>query len=532
MTDVVIVDSGVANLASIASAFRRLDATVVVTGDEGVVQDAPRVVLPGVGAFGAGLGALRARRLDQAVTQAAARGTPLLGVCLGMQMLCEASEEAPGVPGLGVIPGICRRLPEDVRVPHLGWNVVTATGDGLVATGVAAFANSFALREAPAGWVPAWTTHGVRFVAALEQSGERLLACQFHPELSGAYGAALLERWLAGAKGAPAPALAGSTPGLLPRVVPCLDVRDGRVVKGVQFQHLRDAGDPASQAALYESQGADEIVVLDVAASAEGHATQLETVARVRAAIRIPLTVGGGVRSVDDARRLLAAGADKVSVNTSAVQRPALLSELAAEFGSQCVVLAIDARHTGNGWEALTHGGRQPGRPDAVGWAQGRAVQLRGGRDFVLDGGDPLARLEEFAVAGEVAVVDLDAALGKGGGSNAALIREMVRRAPCRVGGGIRDLDTARAWLDAGAAKIMIGTAASVEFCSALPRERVIAAVDAERGHVVVEGWRTATGTSVPDRIRELAPVVGGFLFTQVEKEGARIGFDFQAVAG
>ncbi len=140
---------------------------------------------------------------------------------------------------------------------------------------------------------------------------------------------------------------------------------------------------------------------------------------------------------------------------------------------------------------------------------QGRAVQLRGGRDFVLDGGDPLARLEEFAVAGEVAVVDLDAALGKGGGSNAALIREMVRRAPCRVGGGIRDLDTARAWLDAGAAKIMIGTAASPEFCAALPRERVIAAVDAERGQVVVEGWRTATGTPVLERIRELAPVVG-----------------------
>src|ERR1041385_360895 len=384
MPDVVIVDSGVANLASIASAFRRLGATVVVTGDKWVVRGAPRVVLPGVGAFGAGLGALRARRLDQAVTHAAARGTPLLGVCLGMQMLCEASEEAPGVPGLGVIPGICRRLPEDVRVPHLGWNAVTAAGEGLlageglVATGGRSFANSFALREPPAGWVPAWTTHGVRFVAALEKSGERLLACQFHPELSGAYGAALLERWLAGAKGAPAPALAASTPGLLPRVVPCLDVRDGRVVKGVQFQHLRDAGDPASQAALYESQGADEIVVLDVAASAEGRATQIDTVARVRAAIRIPLTVGGGVRSVDDARRLLAAGADKVSVNTAAVARPELLSELAAEFGSQCVVLAMDARRTGDGWEALSHGGRVSGKPDAVTWA-GEGARLGAG---------------------------------------------------------------------------------------------------------------------------------------------------------
>jgi len=162
---------------------------------------------------------------------------------------------------------------------------------------------------------------------------------------------------------------------------------------------------------------------------------------------------------------------------------------------------------------------------------QGRAVQLRQGRELVLDGGDPLARLEEFAVAGEVAVVDLDAALGNRGGPNAGLIREMVRRAPCRVGGGIRDLDTARAWLDAGAARIVIGTAASAEFCGALPRERVIAAVDAERGQVVVEGWRTATGTSVLERIRELVPVVGGFLFTQVEKEGAMGGFDFQAVA-
>ena len=160
---------------------------------------------------------------------------------------------------------------------------------------------------------------------------------------------------------------------------------------------------------------------------------------------------------------------------------------------------------------------------------QGRAVQLRGGRDLVLDGGDPLARLGEFAVAGEVAVVDLDAALGKG--SNAGLIREMVRRAPCRVGGGIRDLDAAREWLDAGAAKIVIGTAASPDFCGALPRERVIAAVDAERGQVVVEGWRTATGASVLERIRELAPLVGGFLFTQVDREGAMGGFDFPAVA-
>lgn len=375
MADVVIVDSGVANLASITSGFGRLGASVATTRDPAAVREARRVVLPGVGAFGAGMGALRAHGLDRAITDVAARGTPLLGICLGMQLLCVASDETPGVPGLGVIAGRCRRLPDDVRVPHLGWNSVTAqSSGGLIATGVAAFANSYALRDAPpprAGWTAAWTTHGVPFVAALERPG--VLACQFHPELSGSYGAALLERWLTGAKPEPTPAagpVLGPAPGLLPRVVPCLDVKDGRVVKGVRFQNLRDAGDPATQGAAYEAQGADEIVVLDVAASAQARATQVETVARVRAAIRIPLTVGGGVRSVDDARRLLAAGADKVSVNTAAIARPALLSELAAEFGSQCVVLAIDARHTGDGWEALTHGGRTPGKPDAVAWAR------------------------------------------------------------------------------------------------------------------------------------------------------------------
>jgi len=158
----------------------------------------------------------------------------------------------------------------------------------------------------------------------------------------------------------------------------------------------------------------------------------------------------------------------------------------------------------------------------------GRAVQLRRGREFVLDGGDPQERLEQFSVAGAVAVIDLDAALGSG--SNAALIHDLVRRAPCRVGGGIRDLDTARRWLDAGATQVMIGTAATPEFCGALPRDRVIAAVDAERGAVVVDGWRAATGIPVAVRVRELAPVVGGFLFTQVEREGAMAGFDLAAV--
>ena len=370
MSGVVIVDSGVANLASIAGAFRRLNATIVVTADATVVRDATRLVLPGVGAFGAAMAALRSRGLDIAIRDVASGGTPILGICLGMQMLCEASEETPGVAGLGVVAGTCRRLPAKVRIPHLGWNSVTPEPKARFLTpGVAAFANSYALREGPPGWTTAWATHGVPFIAALERGPT--LACQFHPELSGTYGAALLERWLTGRPARPGPAANGASGGgLLRRIIPCLDVQDGRVVKGIRFQDLRDAGDPAEQAAWYEAQGADEIVILDVAASATGRDTQDETVRRVRAAIRIPLTVGGGVRSVDDARYLLSAGADKVSVNTAAVRRPALLTELARGFGCQCVVLAIDARRAEERWDVLVIGGREVARRDAVAWAR------------------------------------------------------------------------------------------------------------------------------------------------------------------
>ncbi len=375
MTDVVIVDSGVANLASVCGAFARLGVQAAVSAEADAVRCAPRLVLPGVGAFGAGRAALQSHGLDAAVRDAVAAGTPLLAICLGLQLLCDASEESPGIAGLGLVPGTCRRLPDGVRVPHLGWNRVEPDRSCRLVTEMeAAFANSYALREAPPGWGAAWTTHGVRFVAALERGA--VLGCQFHPELSGAGGRDLLRRWLVrgGLRVQPPSGAVPEPParatGLAVRLVPCLDIRDGRVVKGVRFTGLRDAGDPAEQAARYEAQGADEIVVLDVAASPAARTTQVETVRRVRAVLGIPLTAGGGVRSVEDARRLLAAGADKVSVNSAAVARPELLAELAHEFGSQCVVLAVDARRSGAGWEVLVMGGRERAEPDAVAWAQ------------------------------------------------------------------------------------------------------------------------------------------------------------------
>jgi cyclase len=164
------------------------------------------------------------------------------------------------------------------------------------------------------------------------------------------------------------------------RVIPCLDVTDGRVVKGTNFVDLRDAGDPVELAARYDVEGADELVFLDITASSDGRDTMVEVVRRTADQVFIPLTVGGGVRSVVDARRMLRAGADKVSVNTAAVQNPRLIADIAAEFGSQCVVCAIDAkrRDDGSSFEVFLHGGRTPTGLDAVDWAV-RAVDLGAG---------------------------------------------------------------------------------------------------------------------------------------------------------
>jgi cyclase len=182
----------------------------------------------------------------------------------------------------------------------------------------------------------------------------------------------------------------------VPRVIPCLDVTNGRVVKGTNFVGLRDAGDPVELAQRYDAEGADELVFLDITASSDNRDTMVDMVRHCAEEVFIPFTVGGGIRSSDDARRMLRAGADKVSVNTSAVQRPELIGELALEFGSQCVVCAIDAKATGNGsWEVFLHGGRTPTGIDVVEWAR-RAVVLGAGeilltsmdRDGTKDGFD------------------------------------------------------------------------------------------------------------------------------------------------
>jgi cyclase len=296
---------------------------------------------------------------------------------------------------------------------------------GLVEPGWAYFANSYRLGSAPLGF-RAWTAvYGESFVAALQGTmphNAALLLCQFHPELSGPWGLALYRRWLhldepgslAGQKsvtgqnsaagqnpaarqsssserGSAGVMISGTGPGQTVshnapkvgaargagtalRIVPCLDLKNGRVYKGTRFENLQDLGDPVELAVRYEAEGADELAMLDITATIEGRAASLEVLRRVRARLGIPIVMGGGIRSDEDAAAVIEAGADRVAVNSAAVADPELLDRLAARFGIQCVVLAIDAASSANGsgagpWRVVVEAGRRATGLEAAAWA-------------------------------------------------------------------------------------------------------------------------------------------------------------------
>ena len=219
------------------------------------------------------------------------------------------------------------------------------------------------------------------------------------------------------------------------RIIPCLDVKDGRVVKGINFVSLRDAGDPVEQAAAYDAQGADEICYLDISASPEGRSTMLDVVRRTADQVFAPLTVGGGVRSIADAERLLEAGADKIAVNTAALRDPALITACAERFGSQAIVVAIDAkRRDAAGWEVYSHGGRTPEGKDGLAWC--REVTDRG--------------------AGELLLTSMDRD-GTGQGYDTELIEAVTVAVPIPViaSGGVGELAHLAKGLEAGADAVL-----------------------------------------------------------------------------
>ncbi|HEX8106299.1 MAG TPA: imidazole glycerol phosphate synthase subunit HisF [Kofleriaceae bacterium] len=222
------------------------------------------------------------------------------------------------------------------------------------------------------------------------------------------------------------------------RIIPCLDVKDGRVVKGINFLSLRDAGDPVEQAAAYDAQGADEVCYLDISASPEGRSTLLDVVARTADQVFAPLTVGGGVRSVEDAERLLDAGADKIAINTAAIRNPDLVAAAAGRFGSQAIVVAVDARRVPGAapvrWEVYSHGGRTPEGLDALAWCR---------------------RVAELG-AGEILLTSMDRD-GTGAGYDTELLRAVASSVsiPLIASGGVGVLDHLAEGLEAGADAVL-----------------------------------------------------------------------------
>ncbi len=218
------------------------------------------------------------------------------------------------------------------------------------------------------------------------------------------------------------------------RIIPCLDVKDGRVVKGINFLQLRDAGDPVEQAAAYDAQGADEICYLDISASPEGRSTLLDVVARTADQVFAPLTVGGGVRSVGDAERLLEAGADKIAINTAAIRTPELITTCAQRFGCQAIVVAVDAKRAGASWAVYSHGGRTPEGLDALAWCQ-RVAALG---------------------AGEILLTSMDRD-GTGAGYDTELLAAVAGSVsiPVIASGGVGVLDHLAAGLAAGADAVL-----------------------------------------------------------------------------
>lgn len=222
---------------------------------------------------------------------------------------------------------------------------------------------------------------------------------------------------------------------LTKRIIPCLDVKDGRVVKGINFVSLRDAGDPVEQAAVYDRQGADEICFLDISASPEGRSTITDIVTHTAEQVFVPLTVGGGVRTVEDVRRLLGAGADKVAMNTAAIRNPALIEESAARFGSQAIVVCVDAKRVGQSYEIFSHGGRTPEGLDAIEWS---------------------AKVAELG-AGEIMLTSMDRD-GTGEGYELELTRRVVETVPIPViaSGGVGNLEHLAEGLSKGGADAVL----------------------------------------------------------------------------
>ena len=382
---IAIFDYGAGNLRSVQNTLGRTGLPVHADPRRGGLARGDKILLPGVGHFGQMMRALDTLAVRETLIERIRAGIPFFGICLGMQALFETSEEAPEVRGLGIYPG--PGPPFSHRSPGPAYGLERTCprarfqADPQSSGAALRVLRPLLLRSGRTERASATCNYELTYTAALESGN--VYGVQFHPEKSGRGGSGDRQEL-------PGPAM------LAKRIIPCLDVTGGRVVKGVNFVNLRDAGDPVELADALQPRRSRRTGVPGYHGLSDAREIMADVVARTARQVFIPLAVGGGIRSVADARRILLSGADKVSVNTAAVRRPELITELSQEFGAQAVVLAIDARrHAPGEWHVYTRGGRDDEGIDAVAWAA-RGEELGAGEilltsmdtDGVQDGFD------------------------------------------------------------------------------------------------------------------------------------------------
>lgn len=389
MSGVVVVDYGAGNTRSVRAALAHLGASSVVSSDPKKIAESDMVILPGVGSARTAMDHLESTGAALALRDRFAAGSPILGICLGMQLALEHSDEDGGVDGIGLLPGSVHLMTEG-RVPRLGWANVEPWGE-------ASTLPTRSPRRAPTAW-------------------RRPRASRSRSSVDPSWASSSIPK-----KVGPPVGLPRAMP--LARLIPCLDVAHGRVVKGVNFVGLRDVGDPVELARFYSDGGADELVFLDITATPEDSATMTSVVADVADVLEIPFTVGGGVRSVEDAIRIIESGADRVSLNSAALADPGLISAIARRYGSQAVVVAIDA---GDG-VVHTHGGRVATSTETIPWAVEAAS--RGAGEILLTSIAHDGRREGFDLALTGAVRDAVTipVIASGGAGSAQHVADALR---------------------------------------------------------------------------------------------------------
>lgn len=384
-----IIDYGAGNVESVCLLLQRLQVQFILSDQIKELEQCDALIFPGQGSAGPAMNRLRESGIDEFIKK---WQKPFLGICLGMQLLGEFSEEHQ-TNCLGVLDYNIEKFDSSIPlIPSMGWNSIQIQKENPY----------FSEEESPYFYCvhSFFAKENMQTVGSTNYYGQNysnlviyknFTALQAHPEKSGKVGEYFISKWLYNSGihhqtvGKP---FIPKQSGFANRIVPCLDVKAGRTVKGVNFVGLKDMGDPVELAAQYSDQGADELVFLDITATHEQRDTQQQWVSAVAKEVNIPFTVGGGIKTLDDAKRILDCGADKISVNSAAVKRPDLIAEISGLYGSQCVVLAVDYKRNSipNSWNVFIAGGRTDTGLDAIEWIS-KGVELGAG-ELLLTGMD------------------------------------------------------------------------------------------------------------------------------------------------